>query len=375
MDGLRAIAVLAVLVHHAYGTRLAGWALGNIGVSVFFSISGFLAYYVLRRDEGRLGHVNYNYFLLRRILRIWPAYFAIIAVAYLTEPSDGHSAANMAQFFTFTLNWDMAFFLPWTNLPHLWSIAVEEQFYVLAPFMYWALHSKYRISFCIVVLLLCNVARVSYIFFENHPTGNGGLYYMTYTYADLFLVGAMVARQYTDGWEPRLATQVACFWVSIIAFPAITKLWAPAIFAPYPWFAALAYALPATVCIPLLICILPNRQTVWSRLLSLPLMQYIGRLSYSLYLVHLYVLYSLLPPNGFPADRDSLRFVVIYISVCCALAQISYHGVELWFLRLKDEKIRMKLIRYPWPAVLICTLLFIGFTRLLFFALHVSALP
>jgi peptidoglycan/LPS O-acetylase OafA/YrhL len=61
--------------------RVENWALGNIGVATFFSLSGFLVYYVLANDEKKFGYVDYNFFLLRRVIRIWPAYFLTIATA------------------------------------------------------------------------------------------------------------------------------------------------------------------------------------------------------------------------------------------------------------------------------------------------------
>lgn len=83
IEGLRALAIVAVLVHHGNTIHFSNWALGNSGVAIFFSISGFLAYYVLWRDEHRFGRIDYNYFLFRRILRIWPAYFLVIAIGIL----------------------------------------------------------------------------------------------------------------------------------------------------------------------------------------------------------------------------------------------------------------------------------------------------
>jgi peptidoglycan/LPS O-acetylase OafA/YrhL len=161
IDGWRALAVAAVVLHHINGTSpaLAGWAIGNLGVAVFFCISGFLAYYVLWRDEKRLGRISYSYFLQRRILRIWPAYFVVIAVAlmYAISVSDPR-ADRLSGLLTFTLNMDMAAGRPWpiSALTPLWSIAVEEQFYILAPLMYLVLRSRYALPFCAAVLLLSN---------------------------------------------------------------------------------------------------------------------------------------------------------------------------------------------------------------------------
>jgi peptidoglycan/LPS O-acetylase OafA/YrhL len=150
IDGWRAIAVAAVVLHHINGTNplLAGWAIGNLGVAVFFCISGFLAYYVLWRDEHTYGQISYSYFLQRRILRIWPAYFVVIAVAYLHAFSVGDPRADrLSGLLTFTVNIDMAAGRPWpvTATSPLWSIAIEEQFYILAPLMYLVLRSATRL--------------------------------------------------------------------------------------------------------------------------------------------------------------------------------------------------------------------------------------
>src|SRR5262245_19581684 len=83
IGGLRALAVLAVLFNHAFPRVVGDLAVGNMGVAAFFSISGFLAYVVLDRDEKRLKKISYSYFIFRRVLRIWPAYFAVIAFGFL----------------------------------------------------------------------------------------------------------------------------------------------------------------------------------------------------------------------------------------------------------------------------------------------------
>ena len=106
IDGLRAIAVLAVVAHHVNHEAFAQIALGNVGVVIFFAISGFLAYYVLYRDEKRIGRIDYNYFLLRRILRIWPAYLAVIGLVWATHPR----MEGWLSLFTLTSNWEMAAF-------------------------------------------------------------------------------------------------------------------------------------------------------------------------------------------------------------------------------------------------------------------------
>jgi peptidoglycan/LPS O-acetylase OafA/YrhL len=186
IDGLRALAILAVLVHHGNTIHFSNWALGNSGVAIFFSISGFLAYYVLWRDEKKLGHIDYNYFLLRRILRIWPAYFLVIVAALFLASPDQRAAANNWPLLTFTANWYQAAHLPsqLLTLGVLWSIAVEEQFYVIAPLMYLALRSRHWLSFAIAIALLANVVRVLYAL-----NFSGSIYYLSTSYADIFVGG------------------------------------------------------------------------------------------------------------------------------------------------------------------------------------------
>ena len=132
-------------------------------VGVFFSISGFLAYYVLRRDEQRLGKISYSYFLWRRILRIWRVLRGHIrstgATAYIgnlhRQPFD------LFQLFTFTSNLSAASWQMWPPswLGPLWTIAVEEQFYLIAPLIYLAMRSRFSVAFCIGGIVAANAAR------------------------------------------------------------------------------------------------------------------------------------------------------------------------------------------------------------------------
>ena len=117
------------------------------------------------------------------------------------------------------MNWDMALFRPWTipTLPHLWSIAVEEQFYLLAPFMYRLLRSPRCVAFCAAVLVLTNFGRAISILFVDSQAGNGGLYYMSFTYADVFLAGAIVAKLFTA-----VAERCCCYpWPAALVWAVV----------------------------------------------------------------------------------------------------------------------------------------------------------
>lgn len=139
LDGLRAVSIVLVLLGHVAGTRFAyafsvlriTGDLANLGVRIFFAISGFLITSLLLKEKSSTGDISLRNFYLRRILRIMPAfYFFLIVAAVLTRfhilaiPRGDflYAGIYLANFHSF--NW---------NLSHLWSLAVEEQFYLIWP--------------------------------------------------------------------------------------------------------------------------------------------------------------------------------------------------------------------------------------------------
>jgi peptidoglycan/LPS O-acetylase OafA/YrhL len=140
LDGLRAISILLVIWHHAVGGEgILGR--GHHGVGLFFAISGFLITTLLVREHSEHGSINIRAFYLRRALRIFPLYYAVLAIYTLgwflgtrgTPIGDGF-LENLPAFATYTTNWfvqlepgePVAFY-------HAWSLATEEQFYLLWP--------------------------------------------------------------------------------------------------------------------------------------------------------------------------------------------------------------------------------------------------
>jgi len=343
IDGLRAIAVLAVVAHHVNHEAFAQIALGNVGVVIFFAISGFLAYYVLYRDEKRIGRIDYNYFLLRRILRIWPAYLAVIGFVWATHPR----MEGWLSLFTLTSNWEMAAFRQWppANLSPLWTIAVEEQFYVLAPGMYLLMRSRWNLLFCVTVFVLTNLIRLWYLKTAGGD-GNGGLYYTSYAYADTFLAGAIVAHWHIGGRRPTVFSQHIAFWLSVVVLGFILWAWAFTIFPPHGPLAPYTYAALPFGAGLILFSALPFNNQPFDIFLSSKPMVSIGKLSYSIYLVHLPVLFSLQVPDrhAFPLNL----FVAVFV---LSIAFSLYSAVEKPALQLKN-RIAPRAARYRWPAIL-----------------------
>jgi peptidoglycan/LPS O-acetylase OafA/YrhL len=343
IDGLRAIAVLAVLAHHANSEAFTHIALGNVGVVIFFAISGFLAYYVLHRDEKRCGRIDYNYFLLRRILRIWPACLAVIGFVWITHPR----MEGWRSLFTLTSNWEMAAFRQWppANLAPLWTIAVEEQFYILAPGMYLLMRSRWNLPFSLAVFVLANLIRLWYLRTAG-GVGNGGLYYTSYAYADTFLSGAIVAHWYVGGKTATVVGQHVAFWLSVFVLGFILWAWAFTVFPPHGPLAPYAYAaLPFGAGLLLLSALPFNSQPLDIFLSSKP-MVFIGKLSYSIYLVHLPILFSLKIP-----DQHSIPLNVFIAVFVLSIAFCLYSAIEKPALQLKG-RIAPSAGRFQWPALL-----------------------
>lgn len=239
LEGLRAVAALTVVLHHTNISTFSGVALANIAVAVFFALSGFLTYRVLEVEQERTGRISYLGFMLRRVRRIWPLYFAVIGLVACAYIAAGRSIApeRLLPLFTFTVNFDMAARqFPPAALTPLWSIAVEMHYYLLAPFVFMAMRSRYAVAFCGAAFVISNLARISYLAIADHGTGNGGLYYLSFAYLDTFIAGVMVAR-----WRVSLPGSVAAP-LALILLAFVGWSWGQSLFPPYPSHAALPYA-------------------------------------------------------------------------------------------------------------------------------------
>src|SRR5262245_56508026 len=144
LDGMRALAVLAVMIYHANPTWLPG---GFLGVEVFFVISGYLITLLLISEHEQHGRVSLGHFWLRRARRLLPALFTmmtalVVYTAFFKSEALGQLRGDVIAGFFYVSNWYQIWigagytaaedFVP---LRHLWSLAVEEQFYLLWPLL------------------------------------------------------------------------------------------------------------------------------------------------------------------------------------------------------------------------------------------------
>jgi peptidoglycan/LPS O-acetylase OafA/YrhL len=349
LDGLRAVAAGLVVCYHFYRPVREYVHLGAIGVRIFFVLSGFLITGILLhsrllRDSGQSPSVALRRFYIRRVLRIFPLYYLALAVAWYGRVAGARE--GIAWHLTYLSN--VHFFQVnaatpghWGgNVGHFWSLAVEEQFYLVWPWVIlfaprrWlpavalgaaALGPIFRYAVysltgndvtpilplgCIDALALgAYLAMTSLPEFKAYPLVRPVS--PAVLWVGLALFGACLAAERTDGyWAFRVVSfDVAVAWVGL-------------------WLVARAAAgMPGPA----------------GKVLGLAPVRYLGTISYGVYVYHL-LLPDLLPriarkvghPDLFtPLGNETLRYLAFYSTVTIAIAALSWHCFEAPINRLK----------------------------------------
>ena len=329
IDGLRALAILPVLLFHA---KVPGFGGGFVGVDVFFVISGYLITTLILNDIDRK-QFSLMRFWERRVRRILPALiavviFVLVAGWFLYLPFDfknlGQSATAQSLFASNFLFWTEAGYFgedaEVKPLLHTWSLAVEEQFYLLFPFLAVALRRFSRKSWVIVIAILGGLSfGVNLWLSQTQPTA---AFFLLPARAWELLLGALVAVAPAE-WGHRTAGSSIRAVLSVLALLAIGI--AVLLFNRTTRFPGVAAALP-TVGAAVLIWANAGAPTPIGRVLSHRLLVGVGLISYSLYLWHwpLLVFSEYLTIDGGSLGR---RLGVLALSLPLAVA--SWKLVEL----------------------------------------------
>ena len=340
LDGLRGVAVIVVLLYHGGATWMRG---GFLGVDLFFVLSGYLITTLLLVEWGRKGSINLRGFWARRARRLLPA-LALVLVGIVVYALAFAAATQMnsirndglASLFYVT-NWRFIFsdqsyfeqFAAPSPLRHMWSLAIEEQFYLLWPFIMVGLlrwRPKLRsLTRIFVGGALASAALMAVLF---TPGGDPSrVYYGTDTRAQALLVGAALAalllrlRTRRDG-PPRPAPVVRAGLVGLVVLVVmlvITKDTAEWMYRGGYLLAAIACALVITAAVQ------PSRNLVRAAL-SPPPLRAVGLVSYGLYLWH-WPVYLTLTEDRVGLGGTGLLLVRLVVSGGFAVA--SYYLVEL----------------------------------------------
>ncbi len=335
LNGIRAVAALIVLFGHMW-SPFGDWGVTpflqipwQIGpVTTFFVISGFLITYLLLNEIKKTNDVSIPKFYMRRILRIWPLYYGYLLLALLAVWLFHDEINNAVWFYIFfSGNISHALALGIIPLFHFWSLGVEEQFYLWYPWMvkYNKKHLLTAVSILCVSWFVLKLA--AYVFL-----GKGLVYrILGTTQFDCMMLGAMGAIMYfrKTEWFVKLCSNR---FVAIIAWILFFTSGAYCNYIPSP----VRNEYIALVSLFVIMAGLLHKPILENKL-----MNFLGQISYGIYVIHpllLYVLTRLIQPAQYMSNN--LASLVIFVGITAltiGIAALSYKFYEMPFLRMKNK--------------------------------------
>jgi peptidoglycan/LPS O-acetylase OafA/YrhL len=344
LDGLRAVAFLMVFAHHTGPYIFRDSApirmLPNLeaGLPIFFVLSSFLITELLLRERERFGTVHVRAFFARRALRIWPLYFAFIACAFIFyrfHAPELLTPKNLlclyllsGNVYIYTHGWPLAITGP------LWSISIEEQFYLLWPALgkLWGRRGYAILSVCIAVVSVCALHHMGAIHAQRYKVWTN-----SFVQFEFFALGAALALLLHNR---RLALPAAARVVLAVAAAACIGFLQIDDGAKPFHVMLVEYLLLSLACALLLVSVyrmnVPRRLNFWL---------YLGRISYGMYVFHLMAIKAVLyAAERWQVQRLGLRWRVVHVTeaalsllLTIAIAALSYRFFESPFLRLKSR--------------------------------------
>lgn len=342
LDGLRACAVLMVFLEHQLKLGHVA-AFGAAGVYLFFVLSGFLIFGILKREREKVAVSRqtagqaWTRFLIARSLRIFPIYyFAIFAVWFLNNRIARGIIVpgELPWHLTFTTN----FWIEWVGhqwtpaLSHFWSLAVEEQFYLLAaPLVLFGLGSVQRLCGWFLSINLLSFALL-------YASGSPSTWDLTSPLVNfgLFAMGGLLHSLDRDWWKDRTGdVTVALFFGVFLCLPWLAGIWAPSFTANVvTWAAGVAMAL-------LIFTVSLHQDCTVVRLLEWAPISGLGRISYGFYVYH-YILSveAVRLISGGLIDLGSLPLIAsaaVLFAITLLVSRASWDLIEAPALRWKER--------------------------------------
>ncbi len=344
LDVVRLLGFLCVFLHHsisrlpaAPGRLTPAVAIANafsFGLCLFFVLSAYLIATLLLREKDQTGAIALRQFYLRRILRIWPLYLLALLGGAAWSLSQGRLGTDRTWYLAALFM--AANLVPWTDtiVQHLWSISVEEQFYLILPAAMRKLNRRGLLLFALAMLAAANVTLIR--FGLLHADTDQRIWSNTFVQFEMFAAGILLALYHHGRVDtPEAVTMSAvkrllaaaflpCAWLAAVVVFRIKGIWQPAL---GPVSLCFGYALVALSCALLIAAMLGLSH--WPRW-----MVFLGKISYGLYVFHRPVIYLLAAEAGFiPAILRKL----LALALTVLLAWLSYRFFETPFLRLKER--------------------------------------
>lgn len=383
LDGVRGIAVSLVLLYHfyiyqrTYAVRDPAWLLpavklfnlgssmGWAGVEMFFVLSGFLITGIL--SDGKDG-ASLRGFYARRARRILPLYYTVLLLhllvfRHLTLPTWAnleYVVRHQVWYWTFFTNFLFAAPDGWHRLTsHFWTLAIEEQFYLLWPLIVCRYRREHAMRACLAILVAGTLLRLGLALEGVRPQVS---YLLTPTELDGLAAGAFLAlairapsaRPFALRWGRELTIGAVAVICAMIVYRRAFSFSDPLV--PVIGFSCLAIAFGALV----LTAARASSEGMVGATLSHPALRFLGRYSYAIYLLHMPIIQlwrapqraeSWLVSDGVPPFVAHVAYIAVVTSVVILAALVSWHTIESPFLRMRPAARLSALRRAGWIKV------------------------
>ncbi len=352
LNGIRAVCIALVVGCHArvgvgFPARLFRSSAyvfdGNLGVTVFFVLSGFLITYLMAREESRTGAVSLTAFYIRRFLRILPVYFAFLIALFVLTLTTGLSISGCrwVTAITFTKNYSCR---GWVE-GHLWTLSVEEQFYLLWPAIFALVTRNGRLAFAGVLVLAAPLFRV-YLYKANF-----GLYLFSFmTNMDALMIGSVVGLAYHR--RPESVRTILAAWPTLGRAAAALLIYGVLVLRLNLRLAPLTVLFGTTIqsvgAAYLIASFAIIEGGLMYRALNCRPMRYLGLLSYSIYIWQ-QPFFS--EPKIFGVETNVWLTFPCNVFGALAVAALSYHALEMPLagLRRHFRPLNETLTPAAWP--------------------------
>ena len=338
LDGIRAVAILAVLWGHSSATvgSLPAWLdpvwnflpTGGFGVQIFFVLSGFLITTLLVRERQKTGTVSLKTFYIRRAYRILPAFYAFLAVVVALVALKVIDVSGMVILASALFVRD---YMPsggsWW-LGHTWSLSIEEQFYLLWPLVFIKLKAPWVRRLLWIGILASPLIRIATWLFI--PPLRNGIEIMFHTRADALMVGCMLAMLYANpGFRAKAeaALSKGLGWAALAWL--VTSVYLQHVVGD-GWSFTVGYLGDALAIAVVIVWLVQRPNTPAGKVLNWAPVRHLGILSYSLYLWQQLFLT--------PKNETFLGWFPLNILAAILVAELSYRLVEQPFLRLRQRR-------------------------------------
>jgi peptidoglycan/LPS O-acetylase OafA/YrhL len=352
LDALRFSAFLGVFVFHAAPRTIefydaAGYphwltnllisvfGAGAYGVDLFFALSAYLITSLMLRERATSGSFDLRSFYVRRILRIWPLYLAFVAFAALAPlwtPDQKLPLQYVAGFTLLSGNWIYVFYgLPISFAIPLWTVSIEEQFYLTWPLVFRKSSIRAMTAVAIGLLVIANLWR---IMLAASGAPSQAMEYNTFTRLDPIALGILIALlgnrlpQFTRRQRSALLLIGSVGWVAVFYLCVL--------YHPDPanqWRGVLGHPATALASVAILLSVIGSQHPL---LRNKPLL-YLGKISYGLYVVHEFAHFCAVRLVHASTPGAVLVQSVVGLALTILIAAASYRWLESPFLKLKER--------------------------------------